>query len=334
MKRTLSIQDTIPSIDISGFFDGTNREKAQIAEEAAAACGDIGFLLISGHGIPEETLDTIFQKTFTFFDLPFEEKMKWCPVGTAKQRGYQVLGSRNLASTIGQIAPPDLRETIFLGPVDDHREYFSEISWSENAYAPNIVPKGSQKTQQLFEEIYRLFENLASVIMRILAIALELPEAYFSTFIDRHFSVLGLHHYPTLSDAPKKNQLRAGAHTDFGAITILAISGSAGGLEVKSKDGNWLRVLPRKGELVVNLGDMMQRWTNDTWVSTLHRVTNHEYPGQKGDRLSIAYFLHPNFDSIIQCIDRTVKIGEQPRYKPITAGEHIRQKMEASISSK
>ena len=334
MRRTTFLQNTVPSVDVSGFFNGTNSEKKKIAEEAASACRDIGFLLISGHGIPEETLDSIFQKTFTFFDLPFEEKMKWCPVGTAKQRGYQVLGSRNLASTIGQIAPPDLRETIFLGPIDDHREYFSKIAWSENAYAPNIVPNGSQETQQLFEEIYRLFENLAAEIMRILAVALDLPEAYFSTFIDRHFSVLGLHHYPTLRYAPKKNQLRAGAHTDFGAITILAISGSAGGLEVKSKDGNWLRVLPRKGELVVNLGDMMQRWTNDTWVSTLHRVTNPEHLDQEGGRLSIAYFLHPNFGSTIQCIDRTVKTGEQPRYKPITAGEHIRQKMEASIYSK
>ena len=167
--------------------------------------------------------------------------------------------------------------------------------------------------------------------MRIMALALDLPEAYFCPLISKHFSVLGIHHYPVITGPPKPNQLRAGAHTDFGAITILSIPGSESGLEVKMDDNSWLKVSPKDGELVVNLGDMMQRWTNDEWRSTHHRVTIPKTSDTQSRRLSIAYFVHPNFDAKIECLGKNLEPYDKPKYEVITAGEHIRQKMEASL---
>ena len=155
--------------------------------------------------------------------------------------------------------------------------------------------------------------------------------AYFCPLISKHFSVLGIHHYPVLTEPPKPNQLREGAHTDFGAITILSIPGSESGLEVKMDDNSWLKVSPEDGELVVNLGDMMQRWTNDEWRSTHHRVTVPKTSDPQSRRLSIAYFVHPNFDAKIECLGKNLKPDDKPKYEVITAGEHIRQKMEASL---
>lgn len=321
----------IPTIDIARFFSGSIKDKKEISDQVAYACREIGFLLISGHGIAENQLKDMHEKTLAFFDLPLKEKQKWSPTGPAKQRGYQRIETRNLASTIGETTPPDLRETIFIGPVKDHRKQFAKLPGAQNAYAENIIPSNPAGTKDTFIETYRLFEKLSSSIMQIMALALDLPQSYFSPLIDKHFSVLGVHHYPILKNPPKQNQLRAGAHTDFGAITILSVANSASGLEVKKDDGNWLQVMPRKAELVVNLGDMMQRWTNDEWRSTLHRVVIPKTLNSHSRRLSIAYFLHPNFDANIKCLATSLKPSQKPKYKVITAGEHIRQKMEASL---
>tara|TARA_B100000575_G_scaffold286763_1_gene283975 strand:- start:1194 stop:2195 length:1002 start_codon:yes stop_codon:yes gene_type:complete len=331
MNETTSKINSLPSVNISKFFSGSPRDKQEVAQQVAKACREVGFLLISGHGISEKQLEALKTKTFKFFDLPLEAKQKWVPIGGAKQRGYQRIETRNLASTIGEKAPPDLRETIFIGPIDNHRSHYAETPGAQNAYAKNIIPTEPVGTKEAFTEAYRIFEKLSSSIMRIMALALGLPEAYFCPLISKHFSVLGIHHYPVLTKPPEPNQLRAGAHTDFGAITILSIPGSGSGLEVKMDDNSWLKVSPKHDELVINLGDMMQRWTNDKWRSTHHRVTAPGILDPQSRRLSIAYFVHPNFDAKIECLGKNLKPNDKPRYEVITAGEHIRQKMEASL---
>ena len=331
MKDTKSKINSLPLIDISKFFKGSLKEKKEIADRVAKACQQVGFLLISGHGISESQLCDLKKRTLAFFDLALEEKQKWCPIGPAKQRGYQRIETRNLASTIGELTPPDLRETVFIGPIDDHRSHYAEMVDAQNAYAQNIIPTNPLGTKEAFIEAYRVFEKLSYSLMEILALALDLPENYFNPLIDKHFSVLGVHHYPVLNQPPKPNQLRAGAHTDFGAITILTIPGSESGLEIKMDDSSWLKVSPEKGQLVVNLGDMMQRWTNDEWRSTHHRVTLPEIQGSQSRRLSMAYFLHPNFDAKIEFLGKKAGPNTTPKYEVITAGDHIRQKMENSL---
>jgi isopenicillin N synthase-like dioxygenase len=167
-------------------------------------------------------------------------------------------------------------------------------------------------------------------MMRVFAAALRLPEAFFDGVLARHFSIMSCHHYPVLTVPPLPGQLRTGAHTDYGAMTILAATEAQGGLEVRLPDGSWTGVRPRVGEFVVNLGDMMARWTNERWASTLHRVVNPPLGAPRSRRLSIGMFVHPNYDQRIECVPTCLAPGEKPRYATISAGEHIKRKIERS----
>ena len=321
----------IPAIDIAPFMAGDQHSKRQVAEEFSRACEDIGFVVISGHGIAQATIDRLFERGFAFFDLPTEAKNRWHPTGEAKQRGYHGMATRGLASTLGKDAPMDLRESVFLGPIDDHRAAYSGLPEARTAYAANLIPTEPAGVDTALVEMYRAFEQLSASLLRIFAVALKMPEDHFMPLIDRHFSVLSAHHYPALTEPPLPGQLRTGAHTDYGALTILAMTRSRGGLEAQMADGTWLPVQLEPGELVVNLGDMMQRWTNDRWVSTMHRVV---VPENLNDamsrRMSVGYFMHPNYDAEIRCIPTCLPSGETPRYPAITAGDHIRAKIDAS----
>jgi isopenicillin N synthase-like dioxygenase len=323
--------EQIPAIDISAFLSGDPEGRLRVAQAVARACEEIGFVVISGHGVPQPVIDTAFERGFAFFDQPAEVKNRWHPTGEAKQRGYHGMATRGLSATLGKDAPKDLRESVFLGPIDDHRAAYAHLPEAATAYAGNLTPTEPVGIDAALVAIYRAFERLAADLMRIFAVALELPEDHFAPLLDRHFSILSAHHYPALTAPPLPGQLRTGAHTDYGALTILAMTEARGGLEARRADGAWLPVQPGPGELVVNLGDMMQRWTNDHWVSTLHRVAT---PDNLNDamsrRMSVGYFLHPNYDAKIACIPTCLRPGGTPKYPPITAGGHIRAKIDAS----
>ena len=323
--------DRIPAIDIGPFLAGDPAGKRQVAREVARACEEIGFIVISGHGMPVETFATLVERGFAFFDLPAEVKSRWHPNGEAKQRGYPGMATRGLSATLGRNAPKDLRESLFLGPLDDLSGSVAHIAEARTAYAPNLIPDQPAGIDTALTSMYRACERLAADLLRIFAVALEMPEAHFAPLIDRHFSILGVHHYPAPTVVPLPGQLRTGEHTDYGALTILATTEAKGGLEARRADGAWLPVQPGPGELVVNLGDMMQRWTNDRWVSTMHRVAVPEALNDASSRrISVGYFMHPNYDAEIRCIPTCLREGEAPRYAPITAGGHIRAKIEAS----
>ena len=321
----------VPAIDIAPFLSGDADGKRQTVEAVRAACCDIGFLVIAGHGLPAEDLKRTFDLTRDFFDLPQAAKDRWHPTGPSKQRGYHAFESRGLANTLDAKVPRDLRETVFLGPVDDFRPDYTDLPEAELSYWPNTIPTEPAGGDDAVIRLYRGFERLSADLLRIFALALDMPEDHFADKIDRHFSILSCHHYPTLTTPPLPNQLRTGAHTDFGAMTILAMTQAKGGLEVHMPDGSWAGVMAETDELVVNLGDMMARWTNDRWVSTLHRVVN---PPDLADamsrRQSIGYFMHPNYDAKIECFPTCLGAGESPLYPPITAGEHIAMKIEKS----
>lgn len=321
----------VPAIDIAPFTSGDAAGKQRVIEAVTAACRDIGFLLISGHGIPAGHLERSFALSRAFFDLPQPAKDRWHPQGPSKQRGYHRFATRGLAYTLDEPSQPDLRESLFIGPVDDHREAYAALPAAIPAYWPTTVPSEPLGIDAALITIYRDFERLSANLLRIFALALRIPEQHFADKIDRHFSILACHHYPALHDTPAPGQLRTGAHTDFGAMTILAMTDAKGGLEVRRPDGTWVPVVAEPGELVVNLGDMMARWTNDRWTSTLHRVTNpSELQDARSRRQSIGYFMHPNFDARIECFESCLETGESPRYPVITAGEHIARKIEKS----
>ena len=319
----------VPTIDIAPFLDGSNR--SAVATSAARACETIGFLVVTGHGLPSPVLERAFERSRAFFDLPEDRKDRRHPTGPSRQRGYHGFATRGLAYTLGEKAPPDLRESYFLGPIDDHREHFRSQPDAADAYAPNIYPDEPAGTADALVEVYRAYERLAAGLLRIFAVALGQPEGFFAGTIRRHFSILASHHYPPLDTAPAPGQLRTGAHTDYGALTILAMTDADGGLEVRMPDGGWEPVHPPPGALVVNLGDMMARWTNDRWTSTLHRVGNpRELASARSRRQTIAFFLHPDFDASIEAIPSCVPPNEEPHHSPISAGAHIAMKIAAS----
>jgi isopenicillin N synthase-like dioxygenase len=320
----------VPTIDIGAFLRSDAAGKCAVAEQVARTCEQTGFLIIAGHGFPMELLARAQRELFAFFDLPVETKNRWHPTGPSKQRGYHGFATRGLAYTLGEQTPPDLRESVFLGPVDDQRAYYAKLPEAATSYAPNLIPDEPAGLAATLVSLYREYERLACDMMRVFAAALELPEAFFDGTLDRHFSVLSCHYYPVLEKPPLHGQLRTGAHTDYGAMTILAATDAEGGLEVRLPDGSWAGVRPKPGELVVNLGDMMARWTNGRWASTLHRVVNPPLGMAQSRRLSIGMFVHPNYDQRIECVPTCLAAGEKPRYPVITAGEHIKRKIDRS----
>jgi isopenicillin N synthase-like dioxygenase len=323
MTSTLS---QIPVIDIAPFRTGT--DKAGVARAVAQACAEIGFFCVAGHGIDAALTDRAFAVSRDFFDQPVDTKMRYKPVGEVAPRGYAAMETKGLGATLGLDVPKDLREQYMLGTLAPIVPALRNVEAAAGCYAPNIWPETPADYRPVFTELYRSFEALAATLMRVFALGLELPEDYFADKIDHHFSVLGSNHYPPLSHPPQPGQLRTGEHTDFGSLTILLPTAGPGGLQVRMANGTWIDVQPIPGALIINLGDMMARWTNDRWRSTLHRVANPpEAAAAMSRRQSIAFFCHPNYDAEIKCFESCTGPDWPVRYPPILAGEHMRMKM-------
>lgn len=320
---------TIQTIHLDRFLDGTDRDG--IARQVVRACEEIGFIIVSGSALPNDLLRRAFAASRAFFHLPQETKAQFAPAIKGQQRGYHGLATRNLARTTGQDAPPDLRESVFVGPIDDNSLYFADLAEAQSGYAANILPSVPAGIDATLIALYRAFERLTSDLFRVFACALALPDNFFADKMQRHFSIMACHYYPPQHEPPQPRQLRAGAHTDFGAMTILAMTDALGGLEAHAADGRWTPVTARPSEVVINIGDLMARWTNDRWRSTLHRVVNP--PGlsmANSEHQSIGFFVHPDYDAPVACIGSCLRQGETPRYPPITAGRHIKMKIDRS----
>ena len=184
------------------------------------------------------------------------------------------------------------------------------------------------------ENYYRAMNGLADVIMDIFALALDLPEGFFTSSLDRNISALRLICYPEQTEPPQASQMRSGAHTDYGTLTILAADTAPGGLQARHRNGQWIDVQPKSGEFVINIGDAMEVWTNGKWVSTLHRVANpNRNAGPEARRISIPFFHHPNYDASIAPLAACIAAGEKPRFDAITFGDHWLQKWMESRKS-
>ncbi|MBM3481326.1 MAG: isopenicillin N synthase family oxygenase [Alphaproteobacteria bacterium] len=316
----------IPVIDIAPFRDGS--DKPGVAQAVARACEEVGFFCIAGHGVDQALTDRAFAVSRAFFEQPEEIKRRYAPVGEVAPRGFAALETKGLAATLGQNVPKDLREQFMVGTLAPMVPQLQDVAAARGCYAPNIWPDTPTEYRSVFTELYRAFEHLADTLMRVFALGLKLPETYFLDKIDHHFSVLGSNWYPPLNAPPLPGQLRTGEHSDFGSLTILLPTAGPGGLQVKLASGQWTDVQPIPGALIINLGDMMARWTNDRWRSTLHRVANPPDPSDAmSRRQSIAFFCHPNYDAEIRCIESCTGPDHPPLYPPILAGEHMRMKM-------
>lgn len=315
----------VPVIDIAPFLNGAG--KRDIARQVADACGSVGFLVISGHGVGTATIGNLEKAARDFFALPDDVKRRSTqPPGAGTHRGYWPLASRSLAKSKGDKTPPDLREGFTINRVQPKDDAYFKVPAAERFFADNIWPADDVAPgfRAALTTYYLEMDRVATMLMRIFALALDMPEHFFDDKVDRHFSNLTSYHYPPLAAPPEPGQLRGGAHTDFGSLTILHGSPSTQGLQVWSQ-GAWHDVPVVKDAFIVNIGDLMAQWTNDRWVSTLHRVVNPPDVESSQSRYSFAFFHQPNYDVLIENIDRHA----EARYSPVTSGDHLYRKLSA-----
>jgi len=324
----------LPVIDLAAFrapgADAAARCGA-LARAMDQACRDIGFIVVKGHGVPPAVLQAAFDAAYSFFDAPEDCKRSAMPAD-GRVRGYTPMLGQRLAGSMRKDTPPDLFERFRMGPFDLPGDAY-HASRAAGWFAPNAWPEGLPGFRPALQAYYRAMEALSADLMRLFALALDLPAAYFEPHIDRHISSLCLNHYPALDGPPAAGQLRAGEHTDYGSLTIVAPSEAPGRLQVRTREGQWVEVQPPLGHFVVNIGDLMAQWTNDRWVSTLHRVGNP--PAQAGGqarRMALVFFHQPNDDSLVECIPTCLAPGEAPRHAPITSGEHLRLKINRHLT--
>eukprot|EP01037_Dinobryon_pediforme_P004284 gene4284-4334_t len=320
----------IPLIDMQRFYRGDATERAQLAREIDTACRDTGFLTVTGHKITQDLSGSLLTTAREFFALPIEQKMALTAPPDTMLRGYTPFQTHRLARSRGVETPPDLREIFSLGRPDLQPNHQVADPEAAPFYRPDVWPSQPEAFRNIYTEYYQLIDGLAADLMTLFAMALDLPSDYFADKINDNFAALNTFHYPPQLEAPKEGQLRAGAHSDFGSLTILLQQPNAGGLEVMGKDGEWHLLLPQPGVFVINIGDLMAQWTNDRWCSTLHRVVNP--PGEimtSQSRISVGFFCHPNYETSIECIPTCRSADGTSKYDPIKAGAYMRQKIMA-----
>jgi isopenicillin N synthase-like dioxygenase len=321
----------LPVINLGPYFAGSPGAAEALASEVDAACSAIGFLVLDNHGISRELIERVFASARTFFERPLAQKRQFCSPDPVIPRGYQNFGERSLAKTLGQEAPPDLREQYFMGPLNPDLQRIAHLHNATPFYSANIWPDFPTSYRETLSEFYCELEALGKHLMRIFALALKMEANFFADKIDNHFSTGTVNNYPAVATS-LPGQLRTGAHTDFGSLTILAVDDAPGALQVRRDEDTWIDIKPAPDQLIINLGDMMARWTNDRWRSTVHRVANPPADSAThSHRMSAGYFLHPNFDAEIRCLPTCVDAGMQPRFAPILAGEHMREKLRRRV---
>ena len=294
----------IPIIDIAPFRrDG----RAAVVADIATAAREIGFFVVTGHGVGAAATDRLYHAARDFFDLPDLEKRALVGApGHLGGVGFAPLGAEALAATKGHASPGDIKESLNFGP---------------------RLPGGpwpSSGLRDAFAAYFAEMERLAHVLRRIFCAAIGLAEDHFEADFVGHLSALRVINYPAQTETPAPGQLRAGAHTDYGFMTILRSEAVPGGLQVQRRDGVWLDAPAVEDGYVINIADAFMRWTNDAWVSTPHRVANPPAAARgTARRQSIPYFVNPSGTALIQCLPQFVPAGQSAKYPPISFGDYI-----------
>lgn len=313
----------IPVIDLAGSFSDSPEQRKAVAWEIHKACRDVGFFYIRNHGVPDALIAEEFASSKRFFDLPAQERLA-VHMGKSRNRaGYEGIGGQTLDTD----APPDLKESFYTNNdlPDDH----PYVAAGARGYGGNQWPELSGfREQQL--AYHAAMRKLGFHLMRLIALSLDLPEDHFLPLYETPQCTLRIIKYPPHPEQSQFNQLGAGAHTDWGGITLLA-QDDIGGLEVQNADGDWIAATPIPGTFVVNLGDMIARWTNGLYHSNMHRVLNNLGSGR--DRYSVATFFSPDRNATIACLPTCTDAQNPPKFATCTAGEHLDEMFRRSYGS-
>jgi isopenicillin N synthase-like dioxygenase len=301
--------DDIPVIDLGPFGGRDPAASADVVERVGRACRALGFFIATGHGVDPDVAQRLYDLARAFFDAPEADKGVAAPSGDVEGGvAFMPLGQEALGGTTGVAAPGDYKESLNYGP------RLPGGPW------PGAFPHLYQAFGAYFSEM----EGLARRLRDIFCAAVGLPEGYFEPDFVGHLSALRVINYPEPKTSPLPGQMRAGAHTDYGFLTILRSEASAGGLQVQRRDGAWIEAPALEGAFVINIGDAFMRWTNDAWVSTPHRVVNPPSDARAGSRRqSIPFFLNPNGATVIRCLETFCSPERPARYPPVTYADYI-----------
>ena len=303
--------DEIASVSLTD----SDRDPDRFARQLGRSFADYGFAIIADHGIPDELIARAEQKAKAFFALPDSVKRKYFIPGGGGARGYTPFG----IETAKGAKAHDLKEFWHVGrdlpPGHPFRGHMPD----------NVWPSEVDSFKDTFRELYATFDRTGLKILRAIARYLKIDEDYFIDTVRDGNSVMRLLHYPPIEGEPGSH-VRAGAHEDINTITLL-LGAEEAGLELLTRDGRWIPVSPKPGELVVNIGDMLQRLTNGVLRSTSHRVVNPPAERRGHSRYSMPFFLHFRSDFLIEALPGTVPAGEQPKWPPITADDYLQERL-------
>ena len=297
------LNPSIPVVDFAGFWEGDEVTKRAIAQQIYRACQDVGFLYLVHHGVTEELVERLFEQARAFFQLPLAIKNQIPWTTPECNCGYIPMQTQHLDPS----GAADLMEAYNIGLLQPD---------ADTRWLPDQV-----ELNQTLLEFYRVGGEVCSQVMHAFALAFDLPENHFDAKHDNHYSTVRLLHYPASEKTVEPGTIRAGAHSDYGTITLL-FQDDVGGLEIQH-DGSWIEAPHMPGTVVVNTGDLMARWTNDMFRSTKHRVVVPPQPAAARSRYSVTFFYRPNIDAKVACLQACQSSDHPALYPPITTQEHL-----------
>ncbi len=301
-----------PVIDVGALAGHDRAAQEVVARALRQACVSTGFFYVTNHGIDAAEVDGLFATAKRFFDQTDAIKNRVAMKNSRWNRGFDGIGNQQLNAATGF----DRKESYFIGI--DYGADHPRVKANTPYYGPNQWPENLPGWRERVLGYFGAVEALSRRLMNGVALSLDLPWGYFDPSLLEHVSSLRLLHYPPHPDADPTREVGCGAHTDWGAITILA-QDEVGGLEIQLRGGKWVAARPVPGAFIVNIGDMMQRWTNDLYVSTPHRVLNRSLR----ERYSAAFFFDPSYYTQVGCLPTCSDAARPPRYPPITSGDHL-----------
>ncbi len=307
--------NNIPSVDLADFLSDDPVRKQQFVNEIGTAYEEIGFVALKNHFLDQDLVNELYKEIKCFFELPVAVKESYEVPGLGGQRGYVSFGKEHAKGK----KEGDLKEFWHFG-----QEPTDESGLAEE-YPRNVNVKELPDFNHVGMEAYRMLEKTGIYVLRALALYIGLDEFYFDEWAVNGNSILRPIHYPPISEEPK-GAVRAGAHGDINLITLL-MGASAGGLQVLRKDGEWIDAIPQEEELVINVGDMLERLTNNKLRSTIHRVINPPKEEWAKPRYSIPFFMHPRSDMKLNALPECIDEKHPKAYMDITAGEFLQQRL-------
>lgn len=305
----------IPSVDLSQFTQGTPESKKAFVEQLGKAYEEVGFVAVKNHGIPDELIQSLYQNVQQFFSLPLQKKTGYEIPGLAGQRGYTSFGREHAKGS----EAPDLKEFFQYGQTVEDGDVIEE------EYPDNVVVDEIPAFNPVFLNAYRAFEKSGKALLQAIALYLDLDEGFFDDKIHNGNSILRAIHYPPILREPA-SAIRAEQHEDINLITLL-VGASADGLQILTKQNQWVPVTSLPDQIVVNVGDMLQRLTNNKLRSTTHRVVNPPKELWHTSRFSIPFFLHPKGEMSLACLESCIDSTHPKAYPDATAGEYLDERL-------